>query len=110
MSSPPAPGSGSNSGYRMFTAHMERIMDPNHPLCRDDIIWLLNTIKNKLTEEGAHSSLTNEVLLDSYRYYAELSMLMLQRNSTSGQESERLRRYMKRTASILLKPSDDAST
>lgn len=101
MSSSREPESTSDSANNPITIRLDRIMDPNHPLCREDVIWLLNTIKNKLIENHAGSALPYETLLYSYRYYTEVSMLMLQRNSTSALESERLRLYMKEAARIL---------
>jgi len=103
MSSPPSPESNQDQEYRAVVARMDRIMDPNHPLCRNDIVWLLNTIKNRLADD--RNELPNrDTLLHSYRYYTEVAMLMVHRDSLYGQESERLRKNMKEAAIILWKP------
>lgn len=101
MSSSRGPESTEDSTTNPINIRLERIMDPNHPLCREDVTWLLNTIKNKLIEHHSDPTLSYDTLLYSYRYYAEVSMLMLQRPSTSALESQRLRKYMKEAARIL---------
>lgn len=101
MSSARGPESIDDSTPNPITIRFERIMDPNHPLCREDVVWLLNTIKIKLIASPSAPALSYDTILHSYRYYAEVSMLMLQRTSSSALESERLRTYMREAARIL---------
>lgn len=108
MSSTPASDSQSNSAYRLMMSRIDRITDPNHPLCREDVIWVLNNIKLRLIEHhDILLTLDREVLLRSYRYFAELSTLMLHRVPANGQESERLQRCIREASCLLRNPNEE---
>ncbi|WP_019419198.1 hypothetical protein [Paenibacillus sp. OSY-SE] len=95
MSTSPSPDSHPvPAAQRAAAARMARIMDPNHPLCREDIVWVLNVVKQKLTDQDeAWSKLEPERVIRNFRYFAEVSLLLI-RNSSYGQESDRIRQYL----------------
>lgn len=95
MSTSPAPDS---HPVPTAAARMARIMDPNHPLCKEDIVWVLNAVKQKLTDQDEiWSKLEPERLIRNFRYFAEISLLLI-RNSSYGQESDRIRQYLAEAA------------
>ncbi|MCR8845681.1 methyltransferase [Paenibacillus sp. SC116] len=90
----------SANGRALSTAsRMAQILDSSHPLCKDDILWALNMVKQKLAQPDEHvDALEPERLRRNFRYFAEISTLMLKRNGKYGQESERLRYYLSEAA------------
>ncbi|WP_438446696.1 hypothetical protein [Gorillibacterium sp. sgz5001074] len=74
---------------------LEQLLDPQHPLCKDDVIWLLDYIKKKVAEEDPDLlDLSQPRLLKNFRYFAEISMLMLHRRPFYDQDADRLRQWM----------------
>ncbi|WP_232276803.1 methyltransferase [Paenibacillus sp. 481] len=99
------PASDSASVQRIAAARMQKILDPNHPLCREDIVWALNYVKRKLVEQDeALRRLSPERVLHNFRYFAEVSLL-LHRSSSQSQESDRLRSYLAEAAYGLWEPT-----
>ncbi|WP_195572884.1 methyltransferase [Paenibacillus sp. 1001270B_150601_E10] len=91
--------------HRAIAARMERILDPQHTLCRDDILWVLNMVKNQLASNQASViQLGAERLARNYRYYAEVAVIMLHRSRLQDSESDRLRLYLQEAAHGLWQP------
>ncbi|MFD2612869.1 hypothetical protein [Paenibacillus gansuensis] len=81
------------------TERYRRIMNPDHPLCREDIIWMLDFMKKKVADEDPHLvSLPQPLLLRNFQYFAEAAMLLLHNRSTGDEEAERLRNWLGETA------------
>ena len=54
------------------------ILDPSHPLCREDIIWVLHYVQKKVaSKDPALLDLTKPRLLQSFGSYCEAAMLLL---------------------------------
>lgn len=74
---------------------LDQILDPQHPLCKDDVVWLLEYIKKKVAEEDPDLlDLSQPRLLKNFRYFAELSMLMINRRPFFDQDADRLRKWI----------------
>ncbi|MCS7459395.1 hypothetical protein N0M98_04520 [Paenibacillus doosanensis] len=74
---------------------LEQILDPAHPLCRDDVVWILEFIKKKVAEEDpALADLSQPRLLQNFRYFAEISLMLIQRRNGFDQEADRLKDWI----------------
>lgn len=72
------------------------ILDPEHPLCRDDVVWMLGYIKKKVADEDpAFMDLSQPRLLKNFLYFAEAAMALIQRRHCSDQEADRLREWLR---------------
>jgi len=70
-------------------------MDPSHSLCKDDVVWILEYIKKKVAEEDpALLDLSQPRLLQNFRYFAEVSLMLIQRRNGFDQEADRLRSWI----------------
>ena len=73
-----------------------RIMDPRNDLCREDIIWVLNYMKQKAADKDpALLGLHQPRLLKNFHHFAEIAMLMLQSRNASIQEYSHLRTLLR---------------
>lgn len=81
-----------------------RLLAPDYPLCRDDVIWMLEYVKKKVADEASElSNLPQPRLLHIFQSFAEASMIMIkQRSGGGGPETDRLRSCL-REASLALK-------
>ncbi|CAG7622342.1 hypothetical protein ACFQI7_05045 [Paenibacillus allorhizosphaerae] len=76
-------------------ARLEQILNPNHPLCRDDIVWALEYIKKKVTEEDPKlMDLPQPRLMQNFRYFADISLMLIQRRNGFDQEADRLKDWV----------------
>ena len=77
---------------------IRQILDPAHPICKDDVIWLLDAIKKKVADgDPAISDLPQPQLLMQFRYFAEAAMLLIHRRPNADQEIDRLRFVLSET-------------
>lgn len=82
---------------------LEQLMSPHYPLCKDDVIWLLEYIKKKVAEEDPELlDLPQPRLLQNFRYFAEVAMLMIHRRPFFDQDGDRLKQWMAEAAHGLL--------
>jgi len=71
-------------------------MDPGHVLCKNDILWVLDYIKQKVAEEDpALLSLHQPRLLQNFQYFAEVAMLMLHKGYPYGHEQEQIKSLLR---------------
>lgn len=84
-------------------SQLNSILDPEHPLTRSDVIWMLEFIKKKVADEDpALMDLSQPRLLQNFRFFAEASMALIQRRNYYDQEADRLREWLKQAAYGLL--------
>jgi hypothetical protein len=76
---------------------LERLLHPAHPLCKEDVLWVLEFINKKVAEQDSGLlSLSQPRLLHNFRYFAEVAMMMLHRkHGLMYQESDRLKLLLK---------------
>ncbi len=74
---------------------LQSILDPGRPLCREDIVWMLEYIKKKVADEDPRLlELSQPRLLQNFRYFAETAMLLIHRKSFFDQEADRLKTWL----------------
>ncbi|RUS48358.1 hypothetical protein [Cohnella sp. AR92] len=77
---------------------IRRMLDPSHPLCREDIIWTLDYIKTKVADGAPEwTGLDRPRLLALFTAYAGLAMHLLHRQSLGGEDAEHLRALLRDT-------------
>ncbi|MFC5652165.1 hypothetical protein ACFPYJ_24215 [Paenibacillus solisilvae] len=75
---------------------MARILNPDYPLCRDDVVWVLEYMKKKVADEAPELlSLPQPLLLKKFQCFAEASMILIKQRRGLGQEPDRLRSCLK---------------
>ncbi|MFX3633386.1 MAG: hypothetical protein ACE3L7_30995 [Candidatus Pristimantibacillus sp.] len=74
---------------------LSRILNPDHPLCREDVVWMLEYIKKKVADEDpALLDLSQPRLLKNFHFFAEAAMSLVHRRHFSDQEADRLRAWL----------------
>lgn len=75
---------------------IEQILDPTYPLSRDDVVWMLGYITKKVADQDPSIlGLSQPRLLQNFHAYAEAAMALINRHSSSEQEAERLRAWLR---------------
>nr|WP_317890805.1 hypothetical protein [Paenibacillus arenilitoris] len=83
---------------------INRILDPNHPLCREDVVWALEFIKKKVADEDpVLMDLSQPRLMQNFRFFAEAAMSLIHRRHYGDQEADRLRDWLRQAAYGLYK-------
>jgi len=86
---------------------MDRILSPDYPLCRDDVVWILEFIKKKVADEAPELlALPQPRLLRNFQSFAEVSTLLIKQRSGCGHETDRLRSCLAEALYGLLPESD----
>ncbi|ANE47430.1 hypothetical protein SY83_15390 [Paenibacillus swuensis] len=77
------------------SARYEQIFHPDHPLCKEDMLWMLEFIKKKVADEDPEiTSLSQPRLLKNFYYFAEIATLLLHSRLGSSPEAGRLRDWL----------------
>ena len=85
-----------HSTIQNHTIHnkLEEIFSSNHTLCRNDIIWVLESIKSKVVEEDPDLlALSQPRLLKNFQHFAEIAMMLIHQRSVFDQELDRLKSW-----------------
>jgi hypothetical protein len=91
----PAPIQPQPSPFEIAQRKMEHILDPAHTLCKDDVVWMLEFIKKKVAEEDPQLlELSQPRLMQNFRYFAEISLMLIQRRNGFDQEADRLKSWV----------------
>ncbi len=95
------------SAFKPNQKKFKQILDPDYPLCREDVVWMLEYIKKKVADaDPAIMDLSQPRLLRNFHYFAEASMSLIHRTPYSGQEADRLRGWLAEAAYGLLGEPD----
>ena len=63
---------------------LTRILNPDYPLCRDDVVWVLEYMKKKVADEAPELlSLPQPQLLKKFQCFAEASMILIKQRRGS---------------------------
>jgi hypothetical protein len=74
---------------------LEQISHPSHPLCREDVIWMLELIKKKVVEQDPFiMDLDQPQLIQHFHAFAELAMKLIHRRPASYSEAEYLKAWI----------------
>ncbi|MCZ8520262.1 MULTISPECIES: hypothetical protein [Paenibacillus] len=86
---------------------VQQILDPSTPLCKDDIVWMLEYIKKKVAEEDPNlMDLPQPRLMQNFRYFAEIALMVIQRRNGFDQEADRLKAWVSEAAYGLCPPEE----
>jgi len=80
--------------YARHTADgpLRRLLDPDQPFCREDVLWTLGLIKRQLADGAPEwSRLDRPQLLAYFSCFAEMSLTLLQRQAPERPETDRFR-------------------
>lgn len=73
-------------------SRLEEICDVHHMLCRDDMIWVLHYVQQKVAQgDPALLELPKPRLLRNFQYFGEISILLLKRPGTNHLEQDNIR-------------------
>jgi hypothetical protein len=74
---------------------LELLHDPAHSLCREDIIWILEFVKKKMAEDDPQLlELSQPRLLQNFRYFADIALMLIHQRSRFDQEADRLKAWI----------------
>lgn len=77
-------------------AKFNRLLREDHPLCRDDLVWILDYIKQKAAEnDPVLLGLHQPRLLRNFHFFAELALMLLSGRPEPGQEQHALKSMLK---------------
>ncbi|MDB5052578.1 MAG: hypothetical protein JWM44_628 [Bacilli bacterium] len=78
---------------------LEQISNPTHPLCREDVVWMLEWIKKKVAEKDPLLlDLSQPLLLQRFQAFAEVALMLIQRRPVCDQEVTHLKSWILETA------------
>ncbi|WP_051236560.1 hypothetical protein [Paenibacillus pinihumi] len=85
---------------------ISRFLDPSHPLCRSDVIWILDWIKKKVAADNPSTlGLSQPQLWKGFSRFAEAAMLLIHCQRFSYDETDRLRKLLAEAVSAIRSPS-----
>lgn len=81
----------------------QQLMKDSYTLRKEDIIWVLNYLKQKAAEEDpALLGLPQPRLLKNFHHYAEVALMLIQIRHASGQEQSHIRSLLREACHGLL--------
>ncbi|MCJ8011311.1 hypothetical protein MUG84_06050 [Paenibacillus sp. KQZ6P-2] len=87
------------------TARINEIANPRHILCREDMLWVLHYVQQKVAQgEPALLELTKPRLLQNFQYFGEAALLLLSRATTGHAQDERIRTCLQEAMHGLIPP------
>lgn len=90
---------------------LEQMFKPDYPLCKEDVVWILELIKKKVAEgDPALLDLAQPRLLKSFHYFTEVAMLLIHRRHMFDQEADRLRTWLLEAASGIIELPPNAAS
>lgn len=73
-------------------SRIKQIADPRHILCREDMLWVLHYVQQKVAQgEPALLELPKPRLLQNFQYFGEAALLLLHRSAAGHAQDERIR-------------------
>ncbi len=76
-------------------AKFQKMLDKDYPLCRDDVIWMLQYIKKKAADgDSALLNLPQPRLLNNFHAFAEVALCLIQRGSYNTLEAHQMRKWL----------------
>jgi hypothetical protein len=79
----------------MAERKLEMLLNKAHPLCKDDVIWILEYIKKNVAEEDPRLlELSQPRLLQNFRYFADIALMLIHRRNGFDQEADRLKDWI----------------
>ncbi|MDR0271026.1 hypothetical protein [Paenibacillus sp.] len=89
-----------------IAAKIKQITDPQHILCREDLLWVLYYVQQKVAQgEPALLDLTKPRILRNFQFFGEAALLLLNRTAAGNARDDRIRTYLQEAMHGLV-PSD----
>jgi len=83
--------------------HISNLLDADHPLCRNDVIWLLQYIKKRVADEDpALLDIPQLRLIQAFHAYAEAALCLIQRGNNNSLDANQMRKWLAEASSIVL--------
>lgn len=77
------------------TKRLEQIVNPDHVLCKEDIVWVLEFIKKKVADEDPMLlNLPQPRLLKNFYFFAEVAMILIHKKYNGEQEVDQLKKWI----------------
>lgn len=93
------PIEASTRAFHSTEHKIKQILDPEHPLCREDVVWMLGYITKKVADEDPSlMDLPQPRLMQNFLYFAEAAMALIMRRHYCDQEASRLRHLLRQAA------------
>jgi hypothetical protein len=85
-----------NEGYTdPVRRKIQMLTEPSYPLCREDVIWMLDFIKKKVADKDPHLlDLSQPRLLQHYHCFAETALLLIRKHTPEGHEAAQLKQWL----------------
>ncbi|MCD1257959.1 hypothetical protein B5M42_003765 [Paenibacillus athensensis] len=78
---------------------LDQLLHPGYPLCKEDVVWILEFIKKKVAEEDPQMQVTSQPhLIKNFLYFAEVAMMLIHRRNGFDQEADRLKKWLREAA------------
>lgn len=73
----------------------DRILDKNTVLCRDDVIWMLDYVKQRVAHQDPELlKLSQARLLENFQAFAEAAMMLIHGRSMVDVEADRIKMWV----------------
>lgn len=96
------------SPSHIHDTRLEQMLQPNHVLCKNDMIWFMEFVKSKVyANDPRLLELPAERLLQNFRHYAEIALTLIY-NHPGETETERLRTCLAEAVHGLLPDSQSS--
>ncbi len=90
---------------------LNKLLNPSHTLCKNDILWVLDYMKQKVAEEDpALLSLPQPRLLLNFHYFAEVAMIMIHKRYQLGSEQDQIKSLLREACYGLLTIEEPTSS
>lgn len=90
-------------------SRLEQILNPDYPLCKDDVLWILEFIKKKVADEDPRLlELSQPRLLKNFHFFAEVAMMLIHKRHRCEQELDQLKQWIDEATYGLNAPSTKA--
>lgn len=72
-----------------------KIMDENTVLCRDDVIWMLDYVKQRLAAKHSHAfHISQDRWLHHFKTFANTAMMLLHDHRFCDQDMQRIKQQL----------------
>ncbi|MDR9852833.1 hypothetical protein RJP21_04335 [Paenibacillus sp. VCA1] len=87
-------------------SRIKKIADPRHILCREDMLWVLHYVQQKVAQgEPALLELPKPRLLQNFQFFGEAALLLLDRSAAGHAQDERIRICLQEAMHGLVPPA-----
>ncbi|GIP25240.1 hypothetical protein J23TS9_03700 [Paenibacillus sp. J23TS9] len=89
-------------------ARIKQITDPRHILCREDMLWVLHYVQQKVAQgEPALLELSKPRILQNFQYFGDAALLLLSRITSGQAQDEQIRACLQEAMHGLIPPDDE---